>query len=254
MVCETDFVATNKMFVDFAKNFANYLLLNKKNLEENDFVNLTLDKYISNIDSELKGLTLNECMKYLISKTGENCQIKNLIFEKYNPENEIVGLYLHNTVEETVGKKASFVILKCDEGVKITENQRKKLKELAEQIAMQIIASKPKYLNKEDIPEEVLKKESEMIKEGVYALKSDSTIKSKNDDTDYQNMTEEQINKLVEKKIKNWTDNACLNEQEFVIVDHDAKANHEKVGVIVAKRAKSFGISNLKIKDFKSFY
>jgi len=254
MLCETDFVATNKMFVDFAKYFANYLLEHKKNLEETDFVNLTLDKYVSNIDPELKGLTLNECLKYLISKTGENCQIKNLIFTKYNPENEIAGIYLHNTVEETVGKKASFVILQCDEGIKITDNQRKKLKELADQVAMQIIASKPKYLNKEDIPVDVLKKESEMIKEGIYALKNDNSIKSKNDDTDYQNMSEDQLNKLVEKKIKNWVDNACLNEQEFVIVDHDAKASHEKVGAIVAKRAKSFGISNLKIKEFKSFY
>jgi len=254
MLCETDFVASNKMFVEFSKHFANFLLAHKSNIQDSDFVNLKMDQYIRDLNPELKGLTLNECLKYLISKTGENCQINTLFLTSYNPENEIAGIYLHNTVEETVGKKAAFVILKCDPGTKITENQRKKLKELADQVAMQIIASKPRYLNKEDIPIEILKKESELIKEGILSKKADSSIVSKNDDTDYQNMPEEKLNKLIEKKIQNWIENSCLNEQEFVIIDHDAKASHDKTGAIVAKRGKNIGIGNLKIKEFKSFY
>jgi len=242
------------MFVDFTKHFANFLLANKAKIAENEFANLTLEKHLSNIEAEIKGLTLNECLKYLISKTGENCQIKNLVLIKYNPENEFAGIYLHNLIEASVGKKAALVVLHCDAGTKITENQRNKLKELAVQVAMQIVASKPKYLNKEDIPVEVLKKESEIIKEGIMAKKADSSIVSKNDDTDYQNMSEENLNKLIEKKIKNWVDSVCLNEQEFVIVDHDAKASHEKTLAVVTKRAKGFGIANLRIKEFQSFY
>ena len=119
---------------------------------------------------------------------------------------------------------------------------------------MQIVASKPRFLNKEDIPVEVLKRESELNKEGILAQKADSSIVSKNDSTDYQNMSEENMNKLIEKKIKNWVDSVCLNEQEFVIVDHDAKASHEKTAAVVAKRAKGFGVTNVKIKEFKSFF
>ena len=110
------------MFVDFAKNFAKFLLVHKTNLEETDFVNLTLDKYLQNIDPELRGLTLNECLKYLISKTGENCQIKNLSLTRYTPENEVAGTYLHNSLEDTVGKKAALVVLQCEAGAKLTEN------------------------------------------------------------------------------------------------------------------------------------
>lgn len=254
MLCETDFVASNKMFVDFTKNFANFLLSHKSNIEETDFVNLTLDKHLPQIDAELKGLNLNEYLKYLISKTGENCQIKNLSLTKYNPEQEVAGTYLHNSLEDCVGKKAALVILQCDAGTKITENQRNKLKELADQVAMQIVASKPKYLNKEDIPIEVLKRESELIKEGIMTKKADSSIVSKNDDTDYQNMSDESLNNLINKKIKNWVESVCLNDQEFVIVDHEAKASHDKTAAVVAKRAKGFGIANLRIKEFKSFW
>lgn len=254
MLCETDFVACNKMFVDFTKHFANFLLSHKSNILEHDFPNFTLDKYLSNIDLELKGLTLNECLKYLISKTGENCQIKNLILLKYNPENEVAGTYLHNTIEATVGKKAALVVLQFDQGTKLTENQKNKLKDLADQVAMQIVASKPKYLNKEDIPSDVLKKESELLREGILAKKADSSIVSKNDDTDYQNMSDENLNKLIEKKIKNWVDSVCLNEQEFVIVDHDAKASHDKTITVLNKKAKALGIPNVRIKEFKSFY
>ncbi len=214
-----------------------------------------MNKYLvtPQIDSELKGLNLSECLKYLISKTGENCQVKTLSLTKYNPEHEVAGTYVHNALEASVGKKAALVVLQCEAGTKITENQRNKLKELADQVAMQIVAAKPKYLNKEDIPVEVLQKESDLIKEGILAKRADSSIVSKNDDTDYQNMSEEKLNDLISKKIKNWVDSVCLNEQEFVIVDHDAKASHDKTAAIVAKRAKGFGIANLKIKEYKSF-
>jgi translation elongation factor EF-Ts len=253
IVCETDFVANTKMFIDFNKYFSKFILAHKQNLSENDFAALEINKYIVDIDNELKGLKLNECIKYLISKTGENCQIKNLFLHKFNPENEFVGKYLHNTVEEDVGKKAAFVILKC-EVEKISEKQREKLQELADQVAMQIIASKPRYLTKDEIPAEELKKESELIREGIIAKTKDQTIVSKNEDIDYQNLSEEKLNKLIEKKIASWIDSVCLNEQEFVIVDHDAKSTHEKTGVVVGKRGKSFGITNVKIKEFRAFY
>lgn len=254
IVCETDFVATNEKFVYFTKLFANLLLQHKKEISQEDYDSLKIDTYKDNmdIDNEIKGLTINECVKYLISKTGENCQIKNLILHKFNPENEVVGIYLHNSAGKNIGKKASFVILQTD-NLKMSENQRNKFKELADQVAMQVIACKPKYLNRSEIPEEILKKESDMIKEGLLAMKNDSTIVSKNDDTDYANMSEEKLNKMVNKKIENWIESNCLNEQEFVIIDHDAKQSHDKTLNVVGKRAKGFGVPNAKIKEFRSF-
>jgi elongation factor Ts len=251
IVCETDFVAANEKFVYFTKLFANLILEHKDEIQKEDYDTLKIDKYFNNVDSEIKGLTINECVKYLISKTGENCQIKNLLLHKFNPENEVVGIYLHNTVGENIGKKAAFVILQS-EG-KMSENQRKKFKELADQVAMQIIASKPKYLNRSEISEEILHKESELIKEGIIAMTKDSSIQSKNDDTDYSSLSEEKLNKLINRKIENWIESNCLNEQEFVIIDHDAKNSNEKVINIVSKRSKNFGVINGKIKEFRSF-
>lgn len=253
IVCETDFVASNKMFIDFAKILSDFVLCHKQNLTENDFSSLTLDKYLSDITPEMKNLNIKDAIKYIISKTGENCQIKNLIFTKYDHEKEFAGIYVHNSLEENVGKQGSYVILHCESNVKITENQRNKLKDFANKVAMQIIASKPRFLNKEDIPAEILQKESEIIKEGIIAKRNDTTVINKNDSTDYKNMPEDKLNKLIEKKIENWIESVCLNEQEFLIVDHDSKNNHEKVKDIVSKIGKQFGVPNVSIKEFK-FY
>ena len=236
--------------MDFTKNFKNLIISHKKKIEQTEYNTLKLEDYIKDINTELKGLNINETLKYLISKTGENCQIKELSLTHYEKETEIAGVYLHNTLEESVGKKGSLVILKSES--KFTENQRKKLQELADQIAMQIVASKPRYLNKEDIPKEILIIESSLIKEGIMNKKKDASIVSKNEDIDY-NLSEDKLNKLIEKKIENWIESVCLNEQEFVIVDHESKATHENVEKVLTKKAKSFGLSKVRIKEFRSF-
>lgn len=251
IVCETDFVATNEKFVFFTKLFADLLLKHKKPISIEDFDTIKIDDYVSDLDKEIKGLTINECVKYLISKTGENCQIKNLILQEFNPEREVVGIYLHNSAGHNIGKKAAFVILECDG--KITENQKSKFKDLADKIAMQVIASKPKYLKRSDIPEDIIKNESDLIKEGIIAKTKDSSIISKNDDTDYSALSDDKLNKMINRKIENWIESNCLNEQEFVIIDHDAKSSNEKTGNVVTKRAKGFGVVNARIKQFRSF-
>ena len=106
ILCETDFVATNEKFVYFTKLFANLLLAHKKEIQKEDYDNIKIENIPNNeIDPEIKGLTITECLKYLISKTGENCQIKNLILHKFNPENEVVGVYLHNAAGVNIAKK-----------------------------------------------------------------------------------------------------------------------------------------------------
>lgn len=104
---------------------------------------------------------------------------------------------------------------------------------------MQVIASKPRYLNKEDIPEEVLENEKRILKEGII---NNNTNKELN------------IDKILNSKLNNFIEENILNEQLYVIIEHDVKDNKAKVKEIVAKKGKELGYPDLKISEFKYYY
>ena len=103
---------------------------------------------------------------------------------------------------------------------------------------MQVVASRPKYLNKNDVPKDVLEHETKIIKDGIL---DDKETMSKNVD----------VNKIVNSKVNNWYGENVLNEQQFVIVEHDSKDSKLKVADVVSKKGKELGIDDLKIKEFK---
>jgi hypothetical protein len=45
-----------------------------------------------------------------------------------------------------------------------------------------------------------------------------------------------------------------LNEQIYVIVDHDARDSKSKVKDVVSKKGKDLGYEDLKILEFKFYY
>lgn len=105
---------------------------------------------------------------------------------------------------------------------------------------MQVVASNPKYLNKTDVPEDVLEAEKKIIKDGL--LSNEETKNKKLD-----------IEKVTKAKINSWYEDNVLNEQQFVIVDHEDTDSKAKVSNVVSKKGKELNIDDLKLKDFKLF-
>jgi elongation factor Ts len=88
-------------------------------------------------------------------------------------------------------------------------------KHLAKELALHIAAANPLYVNKEDVPAEVVEKEKEIYKEQV---------KGKPEDV---------VNKILEGKIAKYYEEACLMEQPFC-KNPDIKVK-ELIGEAVAK-------------------
>jgi len=165
--CETDFVAKDDNFLSFAEAI----------------VDVIMDHDVNDIDNLLKlnfgNQTIEEATQQLVTKIGEKVTIRR--FEKCSIENQ-VGIYLHGTrigvVVETKGGD----------------------RELAKDIAMHIAASKPLYINEDNVAKEVLDKERE-----IYTAQAKESGKP-----------EEIIKKMVDGRVKKYIKEITLLGQPFV--------------------------------------
>ena len=168
--CETDFVARNEEFKTLINTIANAILNNEvKTMED-------ANKLV--VDNE----TIEEKIVAFTAKIGEKISFRR--FEKLaKTESQEFGIYSH------MGGKITSVVV-------IEGNNH----EVAKDIAMHVAAMNPSYLVSSDIPEDVLNKEREIIKE--------------------QSMNEgkpaEIAEKMVEGRIRKFFKEVCLVEQEFI--------------------------------------
>ena len=146
--CETDFVAKNNDFLDFAQKLS-------KAIHEKEDIN----DY--GTDQELDALTindkpLNDCLTDLISKIGENIQI--VYYKKYSSEKSIFITYLHNKYNSNCSKIGSVVEISTN-NVESALNLIDELKV----IAMQISAMKPMGIDENSINSKIIKDEKDII-------------------------------------------------------------------------------------------
>ena len=129
--CETDFVAKDENFLEFA----------------NTISKLSLESYDGNLEDFNKsehptGKTVEEIRLELISKVGENVKIRRI--RSINAKDAYMGHYMH-------GSKICVVVI-----------LEKENNELAKDICMHIAAMKPMALNPDDISKENIEKEREI--------------------------------------------------------------------------------------------
>lgn len=174
---ETDFVARNDIFQTLVKNISS-VSENTKNLEE-----LLAAKLPS-------GNSVDEEVKNSVLLVGENINLSRM--EHITLTEGVIGKYVHNSKAEGLGTKASLVALK-------TTLQSPEILDLAQKIAMHIVANRPKYLTKEDIPEELVNKEKEIYIEQVA------------------DKPEHIQDKIVHNKLEQWKSENSLLYQNFFI-------------------------------------
>jgi translation elongation factor EF-Ts len=115
---------------------------------------------LKSLDSDVATQTIEEGIKYVISKTQENCRLNKVYQRAWSPsEGEVLAPYLHNpkTVgggSLQLGKVGALVFLKADD-------KAARLDDLASQLALHVAAMKPHYLFERDVPQEVREKAME---------------------------------------------------------------------------------------------
>ena len=142
--CETDFVAKNDDFLNFAKELS----------EINNQCSSDIDKL--NKSAMANGKTVEENLVALIAKIGEKITIgKTSTIENSNSQNFI---YQHSVIKDNVSKLGVVVSIE-------TSEDSDQIKSFGKQLSMHIAASNPIALNSDEIKEDIIQKEQELIAE-----------------------------------------------------------------------------------------
>ena len=154
---ETDFVAKNDEFINFAKELSELNLNNNANVEKLKNAVMKNDK------------TVEENLINFISKIGEKITIgRTKIFNSHGTKNYS---YSHTIVKDNLSKLAVIVSLE-------TSNSSNDLDEFGKKLAMHIAASNPLVIDSNSINKEILNKEEKLISEELKNTgKPDEIIK-----------------------------------------------------------------------------
>lgn len=174
--CETDFVALNEQFAEFAENIAKFLV---EASSANTVEELLAEKFEGD-------KTVQEVLTGLIATLGENMTIRR--FKKFAVESGAVQGYIHGG-----GRIGVIVEAACD-----TESPV--VAEVARELCMQVAAANPLFLNESQVDQEAIEKEKEIYR--VQALN--------------EGKPEKIVEKMVEGRIKKYYKEVCLVDQAWV--------------------------------------
>lgn len=208
---ETDFVAKNDKFMDFVKAVTATVI------EQNpaDVETLLTTKLSGKSD------TVEEALRELILVIGENMKVRR--FVRY--QNNVVS-YVHGGGR--IGVLASFALGDAAAASKDEYN------DMAKDIAMQIAAIPPSYLDEASVPAEVLAKEKEIM---LAQMENDEKTKGK---------PAAVKEKMIEGKIKKYFKENCLVDQAYI------KDGNLSVAQFVADVAKKLG-TTISIQEYVRF-
>ena len=155
---ETDFVAKNNQFLNFAEEISQLALIKSGKME--DILNSTM-KNKKNVKDNLVDL---------ISKIGEKITLRRSAF--IGKDKSINFSYTHSSLKKNIGKLG--VLLSIE-----TTKPKNEILNLGKQLAMQVAASSPLAIDKESLDQNILQKEKEIIKEELKNSGKDTKIVEK---------------------------------------------------------------------------
>ena len=155
---ETDFVAKNNEFINFAE------LVSKLALDNHGKIDDILNSKMENKK------TVSDNLISLISKIGEKITLRRSSFVGKNKT--INFSYVHSAIKKNVGKLGVLLSLE-------TDKPKSEVLEFGKQLAMQIAASSPLSIDKGDLDQNIIEKEKEIITEELKNTGKDIKIVEK---------------------------------------------------------------------------
>ncbi len=193
---ETDFVAKNEAFQKFAAGIVEVVLEQKPADVE----------ALKNLDFPGTGRNVADELTHQIATIGENMNIRR--FARLESVSGVTASYIHGA-----GKIGVLVQLDTDQA------DNPKIAETAKMLAMHVAAASPQYLNRDEVPADVIEREKDIMR--AKALESGKP--------------ENIVEKIIEGQINKFFGETCLLEQVYVVdTDH-------KVGKVVEALAKEVG-------------
>ena len=177
---ETDFVAKNDLFIKFVEEVSKLAFLNSGKMK---------DILISKMENKRN---VKDNLVSLISKIGEKITLRRSTF--IGKDKSINFSYMHSSLKKNVGKLGVLLSLE-------TTKSKKEILDLGKQLAMQIAASSPLAIDKENLDHGILEKEKEIILEELKNSGKDTKI----------------IDKIAMGKLNKFIEETTLLNQEWIM-------------------------------------
>jgi elongation factor Ts len=199
---ETDFVARNETFQDFAESLTKIAIDGDGSIEALKSA------------AHPNGDTVQEQITQLISTIGENMDLRRSAVLEV--ETGVVSSYMHNAMKPGLGKIGVLVALESTGDAAAVDA-------LGKQVAMHVAATNPLALARDDVDANDLEREKNILMEQAR----DS------------GKPEEIIEKMVEGRLRKYYEEICLLEQSYVIdpdnsVDKAVEEAAKEIGAPVA--------------------
>lgn len=175
--CETDFVSVNESFVEFVDNVAKQAA----STSAADIDAFVAEKYIAD-----PAITIQEALTNMIAKLGENMNVRR--FKRLSVEHGAIESYVHGG-----GRIGVLVKVECGKADDV-------LAVIAKDVAMQVAATNPLFLNRDAVDADTLEKEKEIYR--VQALN--------------EGKPEAIVEKMTMGRIQKYYKENCLLEQVWV--------------------------------------
>lgn len=204
--CETDFVAKNDDFLNLSKD----LLKQIEEKEPKDVAGLMSQKFYSNDD-----LTVENLVSEAIHKIGENIVVKR--FDTYKSSRpSYIGSYLHSN-------KKIAVLVDLEISKEVENNSE--LENVAKDVAMQVCALNPLYLDEKDVDANDIEREKDIYREQMKNSGKPENI----------------IENIIQGKMKKFYSENCLVAQKFfkndkITISQLVKDLADKLGVEIKIR------------------
>ena len=178
------------------------------------------------------GAGMMDCKKALVEANGDEEKAIEVLrkkglanADKKGSRNAAEGV-VHITISDDY-KTATISEINCETDF-VARNEL--FQELGREIAMQVAAMNPKYVSKEDVPEEVVEKEKSILREQALA----------------EGKPEHIVERIVEGRLSKFFSEVCLLEQPWI------RDDSKTVGELVKEYISKLG-ENIKVKRFCRF-
>ena len=220
---ETDFVARNQLFTSVVSRAAQALLEdhgarqsrgsgNRGNSGNSGNSGAAGEHCVWNVDAEtlgaivVEGGSLSEAVQEVAGTVRENIKLRRgVVLESVEGASlGVVGTYVHSKVPGApmCGRIAGAVLLGLGGG-QGEQGDVSKLEDTANKLAMHVVGSVPKYLNRASVPAADLEKERQLLMEQAGTSGKPANI----------------VEKMVEGRLNKFYQEHCLLEQAFVMDD-----------------------------------
>ena len=175
---ETDFVARNDLFQGLVKMIAN--------------VALAVGPDVEKIKAAKVGdITLAEAIADTIAKIGENMSLRRA--SSLSVANGVIGSYVHNSVEQGLGKIGVLVALQ-------STGKGEELKRFGRMLAMHVAASNPQAIEASGLDPDLVRREREVLADKYRSQGKPPNV----------------IDKIVESGLKSFYKEVCLVDQAYI--------------------------------------